>query len=100
MPRCFAFIVAIALLTQSVAIGIGALADNISLRADGVASSPIVPSGIAKLSQEVLVSDAPEDEMNKVLFYGLPLNSMLGLTAEHIYTFNDMISYLNTTEGG
>ena len=53
-----------------------------------------------KLSSEILGSDAPEDEMNKVLFYGLPLNSMLGITAEEIYTFNDMISYLSITEGG
>lgn len=53
-----------------------------------------------KLAKEVLISESPEGEMNKVLFYGLPLNSMLGIGADEIYTFNDMISYLSTTEGG
>ncbi len=50
-----------------------------------------------KLAKEILDGD---DEMTQVLFYGLPLNSMLGITAEELYTFSDMISYLSTTEGG
>lgn len=53
-----------------------------------------------KLSKELLANEAPENEMNKVLYYGLPLNSMLGITAEELYTFSDMISYLSTTQGG
>jgi hypothetical protein len=38
--------------------------------------------------------------MNQVLFYGLPLNSMLGIAADEIYTFSNMISYLSNTQGG
>ena len=53
-----------------------------------------------KLSKELLADNSPEGEMNQVLFYGLPLNSMLGITAEELYTFNDMISYLSNTQGG
>ena len=52
------------------------------------------------LANVILDSELPEDEMNKVLFYGLPLNSMLGLDAETIYTFSDMLSYLMLAEGG
>ena len=53
-----------------------------------------------KLSEEILKSELPEAEMNQVLFYGLPLNSMLGISADVIYTFNDMVSYLSNTQGG
>ncbi len=53
-----------------------------------------------KLSQELLASEAPEDEMNQVLFYGLPLNSMLGIAADELYTFDNMISYLSNTQNG
>lgn len=53
-----------------------------------------------KLAQELLTSDSPDDQMNVALFYGLPLNSMLGISADELYTFNDMISYLSTAEGG
>ena len=52
------------------------------------------------LAQDILTSEADEDKMLQVLFYGLPLNSMLGLDASEMYTFNDMISYLTVTEGG
>ncbi len=55
---------------------------------------------VCKLSRELLADEAPENEMNRVLFYGLPLNSMLGIAADELYTFNDMISYLSTTQGG
>lgn len=53
-----------------------------------------------KLARELLNSEDPGNEMNKVLYYGLPLNSMLGISADTIYTFSDMISYLSVTEGG
>lgn len=53
-----------------------------------------------KLARELLTGTSPEHAMNQVLFYGLPLNSMLGITAEEMYTFDDMISYLSTTQGG
>lgn len=53
-----------------------------------------------KLARELLVSESPDAEMNQVLFYGLPLNSMLGIAADEIYTFSNMISYLSNTQGG
>ena len=53
------------------------------------------------LSNELLLSEDPDDAMLKVLFQGLPLNSMLGISAEDgLYTFLDMIDYLCTAEGG
>ena len=53
------------------------------------------------LSNELLLSEDPDDAMLKVLFQGLPLNSMLGISAQDgLVTFVDMIDYLCTTEGG
>jgi hypothetical protein len=53
------------------------------------------------LSNELILSEDPDDAMLKVLFQGLPLNSMLGISAdEGLYTFLDMIEYLCTAEGG
>lgn len=53
------------------------------------------------LSNQLLLSEDPDDAMLKVLFQGLPLNSMLGIgTEDGLYTFIDMIDYLCTTEGG
>ena len=53
------------------------------------------------LSNELLLSEDPDDAMLKVLFQGLPLNSMLGISAEDgLYTFYDMIDYLCTVDGG
>lgn len=54
-----------------------------------------------KLSNEIITSEDPSDEMLQTLFYGLPLNSMLGISAEEgIYTFSDILEYINTSEGG
>ena len=53
------------------------------------------------LSNDLLLSEDPDDAMLKVLFQGLPLNSMLGISAEDgLYTFYDMIDYLCTVDGG
>ena len=53
------------------------------------------------LSNKLILSEDPADSMVQVLFYGLPLNSMLGMSAENgLYTFVDMIDYLCTVEGG
>lgn len=42
-----------------------------------------------------------EDEMHLLLFYYMPLNSMLGIsTDEGIYYFSDMLAYLVTGDGG
>lgn len=44
---------------------------------------------------------SPEDEMILTLFYYLPLNGMLGVSADQgNYYFLDMIEYLRTVEGG
>lgn len=40
------------------------------------------------------------DPMMIELFYGLPLNGMLGMTADEFYYFSDMFEYLTTSEGG
>ncbi len=57
-----------------------------------------------ELSKELLSRDSENDShaaMLKILYFGLPLNSMLGMDAsEEIYTFDYMISYLTSTEGG
>ena len=54
-----------------------------------------------KLSNDIVTSEDEADEMLQVLFYGLPINSMLGISAEEtIYTFNDILSYIDTAEGG
>ncbi len=53
-----------------------------------------------KLSLELLEGD---DEMQQILYYSLPLNGMLGISAEdddQIYTFYNILTYLCTTEGG
>ena len=53
------------------------------------------------LANKLILSEDPADSMNQVLFYALPLNSMLGMSAdEGLYTFVDMIDYLCTAEGG
>lgn len=54
-----------------------------------------------QLSKEILDAPEGENDMLKVLFHGLPLNSMLAMGAEsEIYTFSSMITYLQTAEGG
>ena len=54
-----------------------------------------------KLAEELVSSQAEDDVMLKVLFYELPLNSMLGISAEDgVYYFTDMLNYLTTGEGG
>lgn len=54
-----------------------------------------------QLSEEIVNSENPDDEMIQVLYYALPLNSMLGISAEEgIYTFNDILNYINTAQGG
>ena len=51
-----------------------------------------------ELSEELLASD---NDMMKVLFLELPLNSVLGVdSSSGIYTFPDMLDQLATTEGG
>lgn len=54
-----------------------------------------------KLARNIVNSQNEEDKMLQVLFYGLPLNSLLGMSAEEgIYTFDDIIGYINTAPGG
>ena len=54
-----------------------------------------------QLANELIGSEAEEDKMAQVLFYALPLNSMLGMnTDDGLYYFMDMIDYLCTTQGG
>ncbi len=41
------------------------------------------------------------NEMIKTLFYGIPLNGMLGLSTEgELYTFDKILEYIRTAEGG
>ena len=54
MPKCVVFILALVLLTQALAITIGAIADQISLRNDGGTS--ISPSGIVKLDADEITA--------------------------------------------
>lgn len=54
-----------------------------------------------KLSDNIINSEDEADEMIQVLFYGLPLNSMLGISAEEtLYTFSDILGYIDSAEGG
>ena len=50
-----------------------------------------------RLANELLMS---EDEMLITLFYGIPINSMLGFDAEELYYFTDIFDYLCEVEGG
>lgn len=50
-----------------------------------------------KLANELLMSG---DEMLITLFYGIPINSMLGLDASELYYFTDIFDYLCSVEGG
>ena len=50
-----------------------------------------------KLSNELLDG---EDVMLKTLYFSIPLNGMLGLSGDTMYTFDTIINYLCTTEGG
>lgn len=52
------------------------------------------------LSEELLDAEGAEADMLKVLYFGLPINSMLGLDGSEIYTFGDIISHLMNAEGG
>ena len=59
MPRCFAFILVLVLLTQTLAISVGAIADQISLRKDG--GNSISPSGIVKLDVDEVTAQLKKD---------------------------------------
>ena len=59
MPRCYAFILVLLLLTQSLAISIGAIADQISLRGNGGSSTS--PSGIVKLDVDEVTAQLKKD---------------------------------------
>ena len=60
MPRCFAFILVIVLLTQSLAVSVGAIADQFSLRTNG-GSSSTTPSGIVKLDVDEVTAQLKKD---------------------------------------
>ena len=60
MPRCFAFILVLVLLTQTLAISVGAIADQISLRTNG-GNSSTSPSGIVKLDVDEVTAQLKKD---------------------------------------
>ena len=58
-PRCFAFILVLVLLVQSLAVSVGAIADQISLRNNG--GSSVSPSGIVKLDVDEVTAQLKKD---------------------------------------
>ena len=59
-PKCFTFMLAIAMLTQSMAIGIGALLDNISLNVEKEVTNT-TPSGIVALDKNKISAQLKKD---------------------------------------
>ena len=88
-PRCVVFILALVLLTQALAISIGAIADQISQRNNG--STSVSPSGIVKLDTDELTAQLKKDlikTLNKELVKKVSdyqLKGSVGL----IITFSD-----------
>ena len=58
--RCFAFILVLVLLTQTLAVSVGAIADQISLRTNG-GNSSTSPSGIVKLDVDEVTAQLKKD---------------------------------------
>ena len=50
-----------------------------------------------RLANELMMSG---DEMLITLFYGVPINSMLGFNADELYYFTDIFEYLCDVDGG
>ena len=61
LPKCFAAFLAIVLLMQSAAVGICALAQNISFQTDKESVSSPNPSGIARLDQDDVIAQLKKD---------------------------------------
>ena len=61
MPKCFAFFLAVALMLQSVAIGVGALVDNISFNSGKVSSAEKAPTGITRLDTDEVTAQLKKD---------------------------------------
>ena len=90
MPRCFAFILVIVLLTQSLAVSVGAIADQFSLRTNG-GSSSTTPSGIVKLDVDEVTAQLKKDlikTLNRELVKKVSDYELKG-TVGLIITFSD-----------
>lgn len=92
LSKCFAAFIAITLLLQSAAIGICAMAENISLHVDKESSSPsISPSGIAKFDVDEVTAKLKKDlikSLNQNLVKKITDSELRG-TVGLIITFSD-----------
>ncbi len=91
LPKCFAAFLAIILLMQSAAIGISALAENISFRTGAGGSTSLSPSGIAKLDKDEITAQLKKDfikSLNKNLVKKITEHELRGPVGL-IITFSD-----------
>ncbi len=91
LPKCFAALLAIVLLMQSAAVGICALAENISFNFGKDSSASVTPSGIAKLDVDEVTAQLKKDffkSMNKNLVKKISDYELRG-TVGLIITFSE-----------